>query len=83
MEGRGEVDAPPKDHFGDLILDLVGKMRLVHNGQNIIRAFDTQSSETSILDNKDTIIRIAYDGCLVLRNLNDDETKEFDDSIRN
>ena len=58
-------------------------MRLVDDAQDAICTRRTKGDETTILDHEDTIVWVRDDSSLVLRDLDDDETKEGNNCVRN
>ena len=72
---------PPKNRARHLIFDARRQMRLIDDTENSVRAFDTQRSKPTVLDDEDTVIWVADYRSLVLRDLDDDEPEEFDDGV--
>lgn len=58
-------------------------MRAVHNAENFISSFESESHEATILDNVDLVLRVSDDRCLALRDLDDCQPVELDDSVGN
>ena len=58
-------------------------MRLVDDAQDAICTRRAKGDETTILDHEDTIVWVRDDSSLVLRDLDDDETKEGNNCVRN
>lgn len=58
------------------------QMGLVDYTQDPVCTISTQSNKSAILDDKDAVVWVGYNGGLILRDLYDDETKEGDDGIR-
>lgn len=63
---------PSEDGVGDFIMYDGAQMRLIDDCQDAVGSHQGHGGETSVLDHKDLILRIANDGGLILRNLNDD-----------
>ncbi len=61
----------------------VGQMGLVNNAENLIGSLKGESHESTIFDHEDLVLRIADDGRLVLRDLDDSQAAELDDGIGN
>jgi hypothetical protein len=59
------------------VLDRSGQMRLIDDRENVISSFYGKSHETRVLDNENMVLRIGNNSGLVLRDLNDSKTLEF------
>ena len=72
---------PPESRPRYLIIYLRRQMRLVDDGEHLVRPLDAQRRKPTVLDHEDAVIRVAHDRRLVLGNLDDDEAEELDDGV--
>lgn len=74
---------PSKCRLGDLILYALRKMGLVDNRENVVSSLNSKTHKSSVLYHKYVILRIRYDCCLILRDLNHRQAQKFDDGVGN
>lgn len=67
----------------DMIDDPLGQMGLIHDAEDVVRSLKCERHEAAVLDDEDLVLWVTDDSRLVLRHLDDGQTIELDDSLRN
>ena len=80
--GHPNIEATPKNRACDVVLDLIGKVRLIDDREHVVAAGDPIRDETRVLKDEDVVLRIRNDRGLVLRHLHHGQTLESDHSVR-
>jgi len=65
-----------------MVLDHIGKMRLIDNCEHVVAAGNPVRDEAAVLKHEDVVLRIRNDRGLVLRHLDHGQALESDDSVR-
>ena len=80
--GHSDLEATPENHARDVVLDLIGEMRLVDDREDVVGACDSIRDKTRVPKNEDVVLRIRNDRGLVLRHLHHGQALESDDRVR-
>jgi len=73
----------PEDKTRQLVFDHCREMRLVNDGQHIVGTLNCKGDETRVLDDENLVGWVGNDGGLVLRDLDNRQPLEIDDSVGN
>ena len=65
-----------------MILNRIGKMSLVDDGEHVVTSGDAIRHKTGVLEHEDMVLGIRDDRGLVLRYLHHGQTLEVDNGIR-
>jgi hypothetical protein len=67
-----------KHGLGVLVDDCLGQVGLIDNFEDLVRALNRESNETGVLDDEDLVLRVLAHCCLILRDLQHDESVAFE-----